>query len=119
MDASILATQVTANLTSHLPHLNLTPVRNRVAKENPGLTGKQLDEMESKYLQFLMLCKNEPKIKHEPDKDVDRYWHAHILHTKQYAEDCMRYFGFFLHHAPNNAFGKNKCDNDGCGAISV
>jgi hypothetical protein len=101
-----------------LPSIDLSAVRLRVAKKNIELTAEQLDNIESRYLQFLQLCKNDPKIKHEPEKDVDEYWHTHILDTRKYAEDCQRYFGYFLHHIPNNS-GEDKCENDGCGAISV
>lgn len=118
LDASTLAGQIATNYSAYLPHFDLAAIRLRVARENPQLTSEQLDELESKYLQFLMLCKNESRIKHEPDKDVDQYWHAHILYTKKYAEDCQRYFGYFLHHLPNTTSTENKCDNDGCGAIS-
>jgi len=35
-----------------------------------------------------------------PSKDVDRFWHGHILDTLKYAEDCEKVFGYFLHHFP-------------------
>ena len=35
-----------------------------------------------------------------PSKDVDKFWHGHILDTLKYAEDCERVFGYFLHHFP-------------------
>ena len=114
IDAITVTGQTTSSYVTHLPQLDLAPIRTRVAKGDSGLTAEQLDELEIKYLRFLMLCKAEPNIRHEPDNDVDRYWHAHILHTKQYTEDCQRYFGYFLHHEPNvNGQG---CD-DGCGTI--
>jgi hypothetical protein len=31
---------------------------------------------------------------------VDWMWHTFILFTRDYAEFCQRYFGFFLHHVP-------------------
>jgi hypothetical protein len=34
-------------------------------------------------------------------KDVDEFWHTHILQTIKYAEDCERVFGTFLHHNPH------------------
>src|SRR5262249_51284427 len=111
-DASTPVGQIAAH--AHLPQLDLTLVRNRIVMEHSGLTVEQLNELERRYLQFWMLCRAEPNIRHEPDSDVDRYWHAHILHTKQYTSDCLRYFGYFLHHEPNvNGQG---CD-DGCAAI--
>ena len=35
-----------------------------------------------------------------PSKEVDGFWHQHILDTRKYAEDCDTLFGFFLHHFP-------------------
>ena len=101
---------------ANLPQLDLTSVRRRVAKENSELTAEELDEMELRYIKFLIECKNDPNEKHEPDKDVDKYWHAHILDTMRYAEDCQRYFGFFLHHIPTMSSNGSDCET-GCGAV--
>jgi hypothetical protein len=35
-----------------------------------------------------------------PSKEIDKFWHAHILDTMKYAEDCQQVFGYFLHHFP-------------------
>jgi len=34
-------------------------------------------------------------------KDVDEFWHTHILQTMKYADDCQAVFGAFLHHNPH------------------
>ena len=34
-------------------------------------------------------------------RDVDEFWHTHILQTIKYTEDCERVFGGFLHHSPH------------------
>jgi hypothetical protein len=34
-------------------------------------------------------------------KDVDEFWHTHILQTMKYADDCQKVFGTFLHHNPH------------------
>lgn len=34
---------------------------------------------------------------------VDEAWHQFILYTAQYSEFCRRFFGHYVHHAPNNA----------------
>ncbi len=113
-------TQVLTDGLHCLPQIDLTNIRGKVAREHSELTAEQLDELEFRYLRFLMLCKVEPKVKHQPDEDVDHYWHAHILHTKQYAKDCQLYFGYFLHHDPNATSSGQACNSDnGCGgAIS-
>jgi hypothetical protein len=115
LDVSDASGQVSVvSYVPHLPQFDLASIRLRIAKDHSDLTPEKLNELEQRYRQFLRLCKVEPGIRHEPDKDVDLYWHAHILHTKQYMEDCERYFGYFLHHLPN-ASGQG-CD-DGCAII--
>jgi hypothetical protein len=37
-----------------------------------------------------------------PTKEVDEFWHQHILNTKQYASDCERIAGYFVHHRPSS-----------------
>jgi hypothetical protein len=32
---------------------------------------------------------------------IDWMWHTFLLFTRDYAAFCDRYFGFFLHHVPN------------------
>jgi hypothetical protein len=34
-------------------------------------------------------------------RDVDEFWHTHILQTMKYADDCETMFGTFVHHAPH------------------
>ena len=34
-------------------------------------------------------------------KDVDEFWHTHILQTIKYTKDCDAVFGKYLHHAPH------------------
>jgi hypothetical protein len=116
MDASTGEKQIATNEIVCLPNIDFTHVRVRVSREYSDLNSERLDELERQYLYFLMRCKAEPAIKHQPDEDVDRYWHAHILYTRQYAEDCQNYFGYFLHHQPNDGSGC-RCD-DGCAAVS-
>ncbi len=37
---------------------------------------------------------------HAVSDAVDPFWHAHILHTRQYADFCNRLAGRYLHHEP-------------------
>jgi len=34
-------------------------------------------------------------------KDVDEFWHTHILQTMKYHRDCETVFGKYLHHNPH------------------
>lgn len=53
------------------------------------------------YKKFLERAHKDSSI--SPSFDVDEVWHAHILHTKQYRDDCQRIFGYFLDHTPTRA----------------
>lgn len=50
-----------------------------------------------------------------PSKIVDEAWHSFILHTREYADYCLRKFGKFIHHVPQRiqTDGSNSCNN-GC-----
>src|SRR4029078_5348421 len=37
----------------------------------------------------------------EEIEKIDWMWHTFLLFTLDYARFCDRYFGFFLHHIPN------------------
>uniref|UniRef100_B8HQA6 Uncharacterized protein n=1 Tax=Cyanothece sp. (strain PCC 7425 / ATCC 29141) TaxID=395961 RepID=B8HQA6_CYAP4 len=32
---------------------------------------------------------------------IDDLWHTFLLFTRDYAEFCQEYFGYFIHHTPN------------------
>ncbi len=55
---------------------------------------------EQEYRRFLSLKKMYPNIDLVPSKLIDTFWHAHILDTKAYREDCQNVFGYFLDHYP-------------------
>ena len=35
-----------------------------------------------------------------PSKDIDIFWHTHILDTQKYMADCETLFGKYFHHFP-------------------
>jgi hypothetical protein len=54
----------------------------------------------SLYRQWLSLKLVYPEKNIVPNEIIDGFWHAHILDTAKYAEDCNYLFGAFLHHYP-------------------
>lgn len=52
------------------------------------------------YKNFLFLQKKYPSQTFVPSKQIDEFWHNHILYTKNYTHDCMNIFGHYLHHEP-------------------
>jgi len=55
---------------------------------------------EQEYQRYLTLKVLYPRVELVPNKLVDEFWHAHILDTKAYHEDCNKVFGYYLHHYP-------------------
>jgi hypothetical protein len=68
-----------------------------------GWTREYAESVERAYRSYLTVL-----VRHLEDvedvvvsKDVDQFWHTHILHTMKYTEDCERVFGTYLHHNPD------------------
>ena len=82
--------------------LDLDPIKFKLmdANEGYGWTRAEADRQETEYKRFLALVAKFPEEAIVPNKDVDKFWHAHILDTMKYAEDCQNVFGYFLHHFP-------------------
>src|SRR5260370_1423839 len=85
--------------------LDLEPIKLRVMDPElgEGWTREYAESTERAYRNYLTML-----VKHPEDvedivvsKDVDEFWHAHILHTMKYTEDCERVFGTYLHHNPD------------------
>lgn len=68
--------------------------------EGEGWSLEKTREIETWYRQFLCLNALYPDRAIVPTRDIDTFWHYHILDTKKYAEDCEVMFGYFLHHFP-------------------
>ncbi|TMB95052.1 MAG: hypothetical protein E6J42_10920 [Chloroflexi bacterium] len=82
-------------------NLDLDPIKIKLMdpEEGKGWTREEADRAEVQYKRFLYLSVKYPQAI-VPHKIVDAMWHAHILDTRKYAEDCEKTFGFFLHHFP-------------------
>lgn len=52
------------------------------------------------YKNFLILKRKHIEVNLVPTKEIDEFWHNHILYTKQYTYDCLKIFGKYLHHEP-------------------
>lgn len=87
--------------------LDLSMIKTKLqdAEEGLGWTAEQCDEVEIEYKRYLALKRAYPDVEIVPNKLVDAFWHAHILDTQKYAEDCSTLFGFFLHHYPYFGMG--------------
>ena len=82
--------------------LDLAPIKFKLmdAEEGYGWSREYADHIEIEYKRFLTLLVKYPEASIAPSKEVDKFWHGHILDTLKYAEDCNKVFGYFLHHFP-------------------
>lgn len=65
-----------------------------------GWMPEACEEAEDLYRKFLALNVRYPDTKICPNGPTDDFWHAHILDTRKYAEDCQALFNGLLHHYP-------------------
>ena len=56
--------------------------------------------VEKLYRQFLTLIVLYPDKSIVPTKEIDEFWHTHILDTEKYMSDCQNTFGYYIHHFP-------------------
>ena len=84
--------------------LDLEPIRLRVmdAERGEGWTRERAESAERAYRTYLTMLVRNPEAMESivVSKDVDEFWHTHILHTMKYTADCQRIFGTYLHHSP-------------------
>lgn len=82
--------------------MDLTPIKFKATRDEDGYgwSPAYADEMEIAYKRYLILHAKYPGLTLAPERDVDRFWHMHILDTRKYAADCDAAFGYFLHHFP-------------------
>ena len=79
--------------------LDLGIVKNKLIMKK-GWSNDLAGWVENKYKEFLYLTITNPSETIVPSEIVDDMWHAHILDTRKYADDCEFALGGFLHHFP-------------------
>ncbi len=68
---------------------------------------------EDLYRKWLVLHKiYDQEIALAPNKQLDDYWHFHILDSRKYMEDCQKVFGSYLHHYPYFGIGDEDAAKD-------
>jgi len=87
-----------ADVEAAVNKLDLQPIALAVQRECHWATDK-MKQIELRYRRFLFMAATSGKVI-IPSKDVDTFWHHHILDTHKYADDCHWAFGFYLHHCP-------------------
>jgi len=82
-------------------NLNFERLKHKTtATDEAEMTVDEWDIAEREYRRFLALKCFYPAVSLVPNKLVDKIWHAHILDTRAYREDCEQVFGRFVDHYP-------------------
>ncbi len=84
-----------------------------VSRENPDLSPEAINARIDALLQWLAaipLAKAQNKGL-QMIESIDIVWHAFILHTKEYAEFCGKFFGRFVHHLPPSEFDSDRTED--------
>ncbi|MFL6566016.1 MAG: glycine-rich domain-containing protein [Burkholderiales bacterium] len=105
------AKRSTRQMIEAIEALDLGPIKFKLMdpEEGEGWSREFVEHMELQYKRYLTLVAKYPRETIAPAKDLDRFWHAHILDTRKYMDDCERVFGFYLHHFPY--FGMRGADD--------
>jgi hypothetical protein len=96
------ATSRLEHVMAEVESLDLEPIKFKIGckEDGYGWTGEHTERIELAYRRFLVLRARFPQAQIAPTRDIDAFWHAHILDTRKYAADCERIFGEFVHHYP-------------------
>lgn len=79
--------------------LDFSMLKRKLGQEK-GWSPELQEEVEGLYRCFLALNIVYPDRKICPTGPIDEFWHAHILDTHAYDQDCEYLFGHYLHHFP-------------------
>ena len=91
-----------ATRINRIRNLDLVCIKFKLLQPRPegAWTLEKADEVELSYKRFLELNLKYRQDTIVPNRDIDTFWHYHILDTEKYAADCADCFGHFLHHFP-------------------
>lgn len=90
-----------ALLSCEVQRLNFDRLKHKMTQSvESEMSEEAWDFGEKEYRRFLTLKQLYPGVSLVPSKHVDQIWHAHILDTRAYREDCNAVFGRFIDHYP-------------------
>lgn len=104
--ATALELDIDAFLES-LSAVDLSRVRMKLEDDRDGAAWppERTRRVELLYRRFLALTWAYPAVSIVPSREIDEFWHQHILDTRAYARDTAAVFGEFLHHYPYFGMG--------------
>jgi hypothetical protein len=85
-----------AGMASLAP-LELSAAKRKIVDEK-ARSGKIADYAELRYRRLFCMHLINPRLMLVPPPDLDAFRHQHIPFTQEYARDCERLFGRFVHY---------------------
>lgn len=85
-------------------NFDLLKMKLKQREEGESWSDEQCDTAEIYYKRFLKLILLYPDRQFVPSKEIDTFWHYHILDTKNYYHSTINIFGEYLHHYPYLGF---------------
>lgn len=96
------ATRISSDFAGRVAQLDFSMLKRKLMsrKHGEGWSLDQAKHVEREYRRFLILLNAHPGQEIVPTKEVDTFWHYHILDTRAYSCDMIALFGRMLHHYP-------------------
>lgn len=79
---------------------DMTMIIKRLVDEGHSPDTHHATEMVGEYMRYMALSAVYKGVNLPMSAKVDEAWHAHILHTRDYADFCQQIAGRFIHHLP-------------------
>ena len=91
-----------ASFNEFTSNLDLEPIKFSLTQreDGPNWSLNKAETLEVWYRRFLYLSSIYNDKVLVPSKDIDMFWHTHILDTQKYMLDCENLFGRYIHHFP-------------------
>ena len=91
-----------ASFNEFTSNLDLEPIKFSLTQreDGPNWSLNKAETLEVWYRRFLYLSSIYNNKVIVPSKDIDMFWHTHILDTQKYMLDCENLFGRYIHHFP-------------------
>lgn len=98
----IVPKKILRDIAEKVSTIDLSMVKLKLMDEDEGQgwPDEYATHVEKQYRRYLCMLRLSPKGHAVPTRDIDLFWHQHILDTRAYAQDCQRVFGEFVHHFP-------------------
>lgn len=76
------------------------PVAKKVNRDLNGVPQTYLDQGIENLKRYYVVALLDPANRHAVSRQVDPFWHAHVLFTRPYSDFCQHLYGHYIHHTP-------------------